>query len=170
MGYPSPIQPDREHCNRDYDNALRFCVEHIESIAICAGTHNENSSRLLTKLMREHQIPNDHPSIWFSQLLGMSDHLSGNLANSGYQVAKYVPYGPVISVLPYLIRRAQENTSIAGQTGLRAIDDYAGVEAPQEHQRLKNQYIRDAISRFKSRYGNLQKSLTNLLVTVPLYK
>ncbi|MGR6087158.1 MAG: proline dehydrogenase family protein [Arcticibacter sp.] len=117
MGYPSPIQPDREHCNRDYDNALRFCVEHIESIAICAGTHNENSSRLLTTLMREHQLPNDHPSIWFSQLLGMSDHLSGNLANSGYQVAKYVPYGPVISVLPYLIRRAQENTSIAGQTG-----------------------------------------------------
>ncbi|MFM7055190.1 MAG: proline dehydrogenase family protein, partial [Bacteroidota bacterium] len=117
MGYPSPIQPDREHCNRDYDDALRFCIEHIDSIAICAGTHNENSSRLLTTLMREHQIPNDHPSIWFSQLLGMSDHLSGNLANSGYMVAKYVPYGPVKSVLPYLIRRAQENTSIAGQTG-----------------------------------------------------
>ncbi|MFM7822546.1 MAG: proline dehydrogenase family protein, partial [Bacteroidota bacterium] len=117
MGYPSPIQPDREHSNRDYDDALRFCIDHIDSIAICAGTHNENSSRLLTTLMREHQIPNDHPSIWFSQLLGMSDHLSGNLANSGYMVAKYVPYGPVKSVLPYLIRRAQENTSIAGQTG-----------------------------------------------------
>ena len=117
LGYASPIQPDREHCNRDYDNALRFCVEHIDRISICAGTHNEKSSLLLTKLMQEHRIPNDHPSIWFSQLLGMSDHLSGNLSNSGYLVAKYVPYGPVKSVLPYLIRRAQENTSIAGQTG-----------------------------------------------------
>lgn len=117
MGYPSPIQPDHAACNHDYDEALRFCVNHIDRISICAGTHNERSTLLLTDLMRQYNIPNNSPAIWFSQLLGMSDHLSGNLANSGYNVAKYVPYGPVKSVLPYLIRRAQENTSIAGQTG-----------------------------------------------------
>ncbi len=117
MRYPSPIQPDHAACNHDYDEALRFCVSHIDRISICAGTHNEKSTLLLTDLMRQYNIPNNSPAIWFSQLLGMSDHLSGNLANSGYNVAKYVPYGPVKSVLPYLIRRAQENTSIAGQTG-----------------------------------------------------
>lgn len=117
LGYTSPIQPDHASSNRDYDAALKFCVEHIDRISICAGTHNESSSLLLCQLMREKQIPNDSTSIWFSQLLGMSDHLSGNLAAAGYNVAKYVPYGPVKSVLPYLIRRAQENTSISGQTG-----------------------------------------------------
>lgn len=117
MGYPSPIQPDQVQCNRDYDDAIRYCVEHIDHISICAGTHNENSSRLLTETMHAKGLPKNHTGIWFSQLLGMSDHLSGNLALAGYNVAKYVPYGPVKSVLPYLIRRAQENTSIAGQTG-----------------------------------------------------
>jgi len=117
LGYPSPIQPDQMHCNRDYDAALQFCIDHIDRISICAGTHNEKSSRLLAELMQQKGLPTNHHSVWFSQLLGMSDHLSGNLANAGFNVAKYVPYGPVKSVLPYLIRRAQENTSIAGQTG-----------------------------------------------------
>ncbi|MEO5572335.1 MAG: proline dehydrogenase family protein [Bacteroidia bacterium] len=116
-GYPSPIQPDKKSCDRDFDEALRFCIQHIQRIAICAGTHNENSSMLLFKLMKEHTIPANDPNIYFSQLLGMSDHISYNLAAAGYNVAKYVPYGPVASVLPYLIRRAQENTSIAGQMG-----------------------------------------------------
>lgn len=117
MGYPSPIQPNHASCTRDYDLALEFCMKNHERISICAGTHNEASSILLTQLMSQQGMSNNDTSVWFSQLLGMSDHLSGNLAAAGYNVAKYVPYGPVKSVLPYLIRRAQENTSIAGQTG-----------------------------------------------------
>ncbi len=115
--YPSPIQPDHAATNRDYDAALTYCIDHFGEIALCAGTHNEASSHLLVRLMYAKNIPHNHPDIWFSQLLGMSDHISSNLAAAGYNVAKYVPYGPVRSVLPYLIRRAQENTSIAGQTG-----------------------------------------------------
>ncbi|MDQ3050479.1 MAG: proline dehydrogenase family protein [Bacteroidota bacterium] len=115
--YPSPIQPNHAATNRDYDAALTYCIEHFGAIAVCAGTHNEASSHLLVQLMYAKNIPHNHPDIWFSQLLGMSDHISSNLAAAGYNVAKYVPYGPVKSVLPYLIRRAQENTSIAGQTG-----------------------------------------------------
>ncbi len=117
MGYPSPIQDSKENSDRDYDNALRFCIDHIDRIAVCAGTHNESSSLLLVKLMAEKKIPHDHPHVYFSQLLGMSDHISFNLSADKYNVAKYVPYGPVKEVLPYLIRRAQENTSVKGQTG-----------------------------------------------------
>jgi proline dehydrogenase len=117
LRYPSPIQPDHHTTNRDYDAALHYAIENFGEIAICAGTHNEESSHLLVRLMAQNNIPHNHPDIWFSQLLGMSDHISNNLAAAGYNVAKYVPYGPVKSVLPYLIRRAQENTSIAGQTG-----------------------------------------------------
>lgn len=116
-GYSSPIQPDHASSNRDYDAALTYCMQHFGEIAFCAGTHNEESSHLLVRLMADKNIPKNHPDIWFSQLLGMSDHISYNLAATGYNVAKYVPYGPVKSVLPYLIRRAQENTSISGQTG-----------------------------------------------------
>ncbi len=117
MNYPSPIQPDKQSSDRDYDEALKFCVDHIDRISICAGTHNEKSSLLLTHLINEKGISNNDERIYFSQLLGMSDHISFNLAKAGYKVAKYVPYGPVISVLPYLTRRAQENTSMAGQMG-----------------------------------------------------
>lgn len=116
LQYPSPIQAQKSDCDRDYDEALRFCLENIEHIAICAGTHNEQSSLLLTELMNKYSIAPDDKRIYFSQLLGMSDHISFNLAYAGYNVAKYVPYGPVVDVLPYLTRRAQENTSIAGQT------------------------------------------------------
>lgn len=117
MNYPSPIQDTKENTDRDYNAALLFCVQHIDRVAVCAGTHNESSSLLLAKALDENKIPHDHPHIFFSQLLGMSDHISFNLSSDHYNVAKYVPYGPVKEVLPYLIRRAQENTSVKGQTG-----------------------------------------------------
>ncbi|MDX1907889.1 MAG: proline dehydrogenase family protein [Bacteroidia bacterium] len=116
LGYPTPMQPDKDSTDRDYDAALRLCVEHIDHVAICAGTHNEASSLYLTQLMADRGLPPDHPHVWFAQLLGMSDHISFNLAHHGYQAAKYLPYGPVKAVMPYLIRRANENTSIAGQS------------------------------------------------------
>ena len=117
MNYPSPIHSGKSSTDIAYDEALRFCVSHIDRISICCGTHNENSALLLTELMLKKVLPNNHPHIWFSQLYGMSDHISYNLAKLDYNVSKYVPYGPVTSVLPYLIRRAQENTSVKGQTG-----------------------------------------------------
>ncbi|MBS3914604.1 MAG: proline dehydrogenase family protein [Bacteroidetes bacterium] len=117
MNYPSPIQPDKVSCDRDYDLALAFCVEHIEKVSICAGTHNEESSLYLTRLMAQKGIAPSDPRIYFSQLLGMSDHISFNLSDTGYNVAKYVPYGPVTAVIPYLTRRARENSSVAGQMG-----------------------------------------------------
>ena len=116
-GYPDPIQIDKEAPDRDYNAVMKFCIQNRKRIALCHGSHNEKSSYLLTEWMREKNIPNDHPMIHFSQLLGMSDHISFNLAKEGYNVTKYVPYGPVKEVMPYLIRRAKENTSIAGQTG-----------------------------------------------------
>jgi len=117
MGYPSPIQKDKKSCDNDYNLALTFCINHIDKIALCAGTHNEESSILLTKLMAENNLLKDDKRVYFSQLLGMSEHISFNLSKHGYNVAKYMPYGPVKDVLPYLIRRAEENTSISGQTG-----------------------------------------------------
>jgi proline dehydrogenase len=117
QGYATPIQPDKQSADRDYNEALRFCIEHVDKVALVAGTHNEASCRLLADLLNQLNIPHNHPHVYFSQLLGMSDNLSFNLASAGYNVVKYVPYGPVKAVLPYLFRRAQENTSIAGQMG-----------------------------------------------------
>jgi len=114
-GYVSPIQPHKQATDGDYNEALRYCITNIEWVAIVAGTHNEDSCRLLADLLDAHKIDHNHPHVYFSQLLGMSDNLSFNLAHSHYNVAKYVPYGPVEAVLPYLFRRAQENTAIAGQ-------------------------------------------------------
>jgi len=116
-GYPSPIQPDKAASDRDYDAAVAFCVEHIHHMAVCSGSHNEESNLKLAALMAENGLPTNHPLIWFAQLYGMSDHISYNLAHAGYNVAKYVPYAPIKTMMPYLIRRAQENTSIAGQMG-----------------------------------------------------
>jgi len=116
-GYPSPIQPDKEATDRDFNLALKVVVENINDVSFCAGTHNEESSLELVNLMKEHGIASDDPRAYFAQLLGMSDHISFNLADHGLMVAKYVPYGPIKEVLPYLIRRAEENTSVAGQTG-----------------------------------------------------
>ena len=116
-GYKSPIQSDKASTDKDYDLALSYMVENIDEIAICAGTHNEKSSALLVELLEKHKIVKTHSHIYFAQLLGMSDHISFNLSHSGYNVAKYVPYGPIKEVMPYLIRRAEENTSVAGQMG-----------------------------------------------------
>lgn len=115
-GYPSPIHPDKKSTDRDYDAALKFAVENLDRVSIFNGTHNENSSMYLTRLMEQNNIRTDDDRCWFSQLYGMSDHISFNLAHLGYNVAKYLPYGPVRHVLPYLIRRTEENTSMAGQT------------------------------------------------------
>ena len=117
MGYKDPIQPDKESTDRDYNAALKFCVEHIDRISVFNGTHNEYSSFYLTQLMNEAGLKDNDPRVWFAQLFGMSDHISFNLAEQGYNVAKYVPYGPYQHVMPYLFRRAEENTSVAGQTG-----------------------------------------------------
>lgn len=115
--YPDPIQPDKSATDRDYNACLQYCIEHIHEIAVCAGTHNEESSYTLISLLKEHGLPNNHSHVYFSQLLGMGDHISYNLANAGYLVVKYVPYGPVREVTPYLMRRAEENTAMRGQTG-----------------------------------------------------
>ncbi len=114
-GYPSPIQATKEDSDKDYNLALEYCTDNVDTIAFIAGTHNEDSCRLLTELMQKKGIEQKDPHVYYSQLLGMSDNLSFNLADAGYNVAKYVPYGPIKAVLPYLFRRAQENTAIAGQ-------------------------------------------------------
>jgi len=114
-GYPSPIQPDKQSTDRDYDATLEYCTDHIGGIAFVAGTHNEESSRFLADMLNKKGIDHKNPHVYFSQLLGMSDNLSFNLAHVQYNVAKYVPYGPIKAVLPYLFRRAEENTAIAGQ-------------------------------------------------------
>lgn len=116
-GYKSPIQQSKETTDKDFDLALEYACEHIHGISICAGSHNEVSSLLLVQLMNKYNIEKNSPKVYFAQLLGMSDHISFNLANKGFNTVKYVPYGPVKEVLPYLVRRAEENTSIAGQTG-----------------------------------------------------
>ncbi|MBS1616666.1 MAG: proline dehydrogenase family protein [Bacteroidetes bacterium] len=117
MGYPSPIQPDKAATDRDYDAAVRFCLENLDHVATFIGTHNEQSCASAVALMQERKIPTQHPQVWFSQLFGMSDNISFNLAHEGFHIAKYLPYGPVKDVVPYLMRRAEENTSVAGQTG-----------------------------------------------------
>lgn len=117
LNYKNPIQPNKAASDLDYNAGLAFCIEHINHVSLCAGTHNEESCKYLITLMQNASLnPNDQ-RVFFSQLFGMSDHLSYNLANAGYCVAKYLPYGPVKAVLPYLFRRAQENTSVQGQAG-----------------------------------------------------
>ena len=116
LNYPSPIQEDKTATDRDFDDAIRYFVENVETIDFMIATHNEESSILLAELMDKHNLPKDHPSIYFSQLYGMSDHITNNIANLGYNVAKYVPYGQVKTMMPYLFRRAEENTSVKGQS------------------------------------------------------
>lgn len=117
MGYPSPVHDTKEATDRDFDKSLKFCLSHINRFSVCAGTHNEKSALLLMEGMESAGLKNNDQRIWFSQLLGMSDHISFNLAASGYNVAKYVPFGKIETVMPYLFRRAEENTAIAGQMG-----------------------------------------------------
>lgn len=115
LGYKDPIHLDKKGTDNAYNDALHFSITHLETIWIFCGTHNEESSLYLTKLMEESNISKSDTRVYFSQLYGMSDHLTFNLAHAGYNVAKYLPYGPVKYVLPYLLRRAEENTSVAGQ-------------------------------------------------------
>ena len=114
-GYESPIHPDKKSTDRDYNAALEYCVDHLDDVAFVAGTHNERSTHLLAQMMHQRGLPHDHPQIFFSQLFGMGDNLSYVLAKNRYNVSKYLPYGPVNDAIPYLIRRAQENTSVTGQ-------------------------------------------------------
>ncbi len=116
QGYKDPILPNKQATDAQYDEALRFCVENIDRMELCSGSHNENSNYLLMDLMDEKQLDNNDERIYFAQLFGMSDNISFNLAHAGYNVVKYVPYGPVEAVMPYLFRRAEENSSIAGQS------------------------------------------------------
>ncbi len=115
-GYPTPICKDKQHTDQNFDTTMKYILENIEDISVFIGTHNEESSYLAMKLMEELNIAKDDFRVWFGQLYGMSDHISFNQAAEGYNVAKYLPFGPVRDVMPYLIRRAEENTSVAGQT------------------------------------------------------
>lgn len=115
MNYPSPIQPDKASTDRDFNLAVEYCVDNVEEIAFVAGTHNEKSVQLLAQKLEEKGIPHNHPHVFFSQLYGMSDNLSYILAKNDYNISKYVPYGPVKDTIPYLIRRANENSSVTGQ-------------------------------------------------------
>lgn len=116
-GYPSPIQPNKTATDNDYDEAVLWCLERLDTIALFIGTHNEKSCMLAAQYMHDNDLPHDHPHVHFSQLYGMSDNITFNLARSGYNASKYLPYGPVNDVLPYLIRRSKENSSISGQMG-----------------------------------------------------
>ncbi|HJY12986.1 MAG TPA: proline dehydrogenase family protein, partial [Flavobacterium sp.] len=114
--YVSPICVSKEATDVNYDEAVHYMLDHLETMSIFAGTHNELSSYKLMEMMQERGIAKNDNRIWFGQLYGMSDNISYNLAENGYNVAKYLPFGPVKDVMPYLIRRAEENTSVAGQT------------------------------------------------------
>jgi proline dehydrogenase len=116
-GYPSPIHINKEATDHDYNLALRFCVDNYKSIACCNASHNQASNYLFAQLIDEKGIPRNHPHMMFCQLLGMSDAITFNLANAGFNVSKYMVYGPVRDVLPYLIRRTEENSSVAGEMG-----------------------------------------------------
>lgn len=116
-GYEDPIQPNKESTDRDFNAAAQYCVDHINDIGLFAGSHNEETNYLITLYMEERGLSKDDDRIYMGQLYGMSDHISFNLAKKGYNVIKYVPYGPLKATIPYLIRRADENTSVAGQSG-----------------------------------------------------
>ena len=115
-GYPTPICRDKQHTDDTFNETLRYILENLDDIWVFIGSHNEESCYLAMDIMEELGIAKDDNRVWFGQLFGMSDHISYNLAAAGYNVAKYIPFGPVKDVMPYLIRRAEENTSVAGQT------------------------------------------------------
>jgi proline dehydrogenase len=117
MNYPSPIQPDKESTDKDYDGAVKFCIEHLDIIAVIIASHNEQTNLTATELLQQKNIPLNHPHVHFSQLYGMSDNITFNLAKANCSVSKYLPFGPIKDVIPYLMRRAEENSSVSGQTG-----------------------------------------------------
>lgn len=116
QGYPTPICASKQDTDINFDAAVTYCLDHLDEISVYVGTHNEESSYKLMTEMAGRKIALDDPRVWFGQLYGMSDHISFNLGKAGYNVSKYLPFGPVRDVMPYLIRRAEENTSVAGQT------------------------------------------------------
>ncbi len=117
MNYPSPIQPNKEGSDKDFDDAVRFCIDNIDKVSLVVASHNEQSNMLAVKLLEKKGLPLKHPHVHWSQLYGMSDNITFNLAKAGCSVSKYLPFGPIKDVIPYLMRRAQENSSIGGQTG-----------------------------------------------------
>ncbi len=116
MGYEDPICVNKKATDDNYNATQAYMVEHIEDMTIYSGTHNEDSALYLTELIQKYNLKKNDKRIWFGQLYGMSDHITFNLAKLGYNTSKYIPFGPVKDVMPYLIRRAEENTSVAGQT------------------------------------------------------
>ena len=116
-GYKDPIQPDKASSDRDYDAAVQFLIENVDICSSVVGTHNETSSQEVANMIDAKGLAKNDPRVYVSQLYGMSDNISFNMAHAGYNVVKYVPFGPVEDVMPYLFRRAEENTSVAGQTG-----------------------------------------------------
>ena len=116
MGYEDPICVDKKATDENYDATQAYMIENINDMSIYSGTHNEHSALYLTELIDKHGLQKDDQRVWFGQLLGMSDHITFNLGKLGYNTSKYIPFGPVKDVMPYLIRRAEENTSVAGQT------------------------------------------------------
>ncbi len=117
MGYPSPIHPDKEASDKDFNDTIKFCIDHIDRVALVVASHNEYSNMYAAQLLQEKGLPLSHPHVHWSQLYGMSDNITFNLAHAGCSVSKYLPFGPIKDVIPYLMRRAQENTSVKGQTG-----------------------------------------------------
>lgn len=117
LGYESPIQANKEATDRDYNESIRFCITHIDRVACIVASHNDESNLLAASLMEEKGLSLQHPHVHFSQLYGMSDNITFNLAKAGLSVSKYLPFGPIRDVIPYLMRRAQENSSVSGQTG-----------------------------------------------------
>lgn len=115
--YTSPIQPDKTATDRDYNDSVRYCIDNINDISVIVASHNDESNQLAANLMEEKGLPHNHPHVHFSQLYGMSDNITFNLAKEGFNVSKYLPFGPIRDVIPYLMRRAQENSSMSGQTG-----------------------------------------------------
>ena len=132
-GYPTPICDSKLATDENFNAAAKFILDNLDTISLFAGTHNEESSYLIMDMMAEKDISKDDNRVWFGQLFGMSDNISFNLAHRGYNVAKYVPFGPVKDVMPYLIRRAEENTSVAGQTGR----ELALIKKEKQRRKLK---------------------------------
>ncbi len=116
-GYPSPIQPDKPNSDRDFNEGVNLCIDNLDQVSLLVASHNEDSNLLAIRKLQQSGIPLNHPHVSFSQLYGMSDNITFNLAKAGCNVSKYLPFGPIEDVIPYLMRRAQENTSVGGQTG-----------------------------------------------------
>jgi proline dehydrogenase len=116
-GYPSPIQADKQSCDNDYDESVQLCIDHLDQCSLILASHNEHSNKLAVDLLQKKGLPLNHEHVHFSQLFGMSDNITFNLAKAGCNVSKYLPFGPIDEVIPYLMRRAQENSSVGGQTG-----------------------------------------------------